>query len=87
MRIWFKVIQDNHLLQDITITDDSDDTRTHKIFRALEQACYEFDLGRPIWLEANVKEFKRNAKTRFRKESFMESIQFDFLEMHVIEED
>ena len=87
MRLWFKVIQDNHLLQDTTITDESDDTRTHKIFRALEQACYEFDLGRPIWLDANVKEFKRNAKTRFRKESFVESIEFDFLEMHVIEED
>ena len=43
--------------------------------------------GRPIWLDANVKEFKRNAKTRFRKESFVESIEFDFLEMHVIEED
>lgn len=87
MRIWFKIMKDNHLLQDTTITDDSDDTRTHKIFRALEQACYEFDLGRPIWLDANVNEFKRNAKTRFRKESFVESIEFDFLEMHVIEED
>lgn len=87
MRIWFKIMKDNHLLQDTTITDDSDDTRTHKIFRALEQACYEFDLGRPIWLDANVNEFKCNAKTRFRKESFVESIEFDFLEMHVIEED
>ena len=87
MRIWFKIMKDNHLLQDTTITDDSEDTRTHKIFRALEQACYEFDLGRPIWLDANVNEFKRNAKTRFQQESFVENIEFDFLEMHVIEED
>ena len=87
MRIWFKIMKENRLLRDITITDDADDTRTHKIFRALEQACYEFDLGRPIWLEANVNEFKRNAKTRFRQETFVESIEFDFLEMEVIEED
>ena len=87
MRIWFKMIKDNRLVKDTTITDDSNDTRTHKIFRALEQACYEFDLGRPIWLDANVNEFKQNAKTRFRQESFVETIEFDFLEMHVIEED
>ena len=81
------MIKDNRLLKDTTITDESDDTRTHKIFGALEQACYEFDLSRPIWLDANVNEFKQNAKTRFRQESFVETIEFDFLEMHVIEED
>ena len=75
------------MLQDVTITDESEDTRTHKIFRALDEACYGFDLSRPIWLDANVKEFKQNAKTRFRRESFVESIEFDYLEMHVIEED
>lgn len=81
------MIKGNRLLKDTTITDESDDTRTHKIFGALEQACYEFDLSRPIWLDANVNEFKQNAKTRFRQESFVETIEFDFLEMHVIEED
>lgn len=87
MRIWFKVMRDNHLLRDVTITDESAETRTHKIFKALDQACYELDLGRPIWLDANVAEFKKVARTKFRKESFVESIDFDFLEMHVIEED
>lgn len=87
MRIWFKIMHDNHLLRDITITDDSDDTRTHKIFRALDEACYALDLSRPIWLDANVAEFKKVARTKFRKESFVESIEFDFLELHVIEED
>lgn len=87
MRIWFKIIHDNHLLRDITITDDSEDTRTHKIFKALDEACYALDLSRPIWLDANVAEFKKVSRTKFRKESFVESIDFDFLEMHVIEED
>ena len=61
-------------------------TRTHKIFRALEQACYEFDLGKPIWLDATVAEFKRHAKARFYQDNFVEEIAFDFLEIHVIEE-
>ena len=87
MRIWFKMIKDNHLLCDTTITDETEDTRTHKIFRALDKVCYEFDLGKPIWLDANINEFKRHAKTRFGQDCFVEEIEFDFLEMHVIEED
>lgn len=87
MRIWFKLIKDNRLLKDTTFTDESEDTRTHKIFRALDEVCMEFDLGKPIWLDSNISEFKRHAKTRFRQDSFIEQVPFDFLEMHVIEED
>ena len=65
----------------------ADDTRTHKIFKALDEVCYAFDLGKPIWLDANVEEFKRHAKTRFTQDCFIEHVDFDFLEMHVIEED
>ena len=86
MRIWFKMIQDNHLLKDYTFVDESEDTRTHKIFRGLEQACLQFDLGKPIWLDATVAEFKRHARARFTKDCFVEEIDFDFLEIHVIEE-
>lgn len=86
MRIWFKIFQDNHLLRDTVITDDGNDTRTHKIFNALEQACYQFDLSKPLWLDATVAEFKRHAKARFYQDNFVEEIDFDFLEIHVIKE-
>ena len=87
MRIWFKMMKNNHLLRDTTVTDDTADTRTHKIFRAIDEVCYEFDLGKPIWLDANIEEFKRHAKTRFMQDSFIETVEFDYREMHVIEED
>ena len=87
MRIWFKMMKNNHLLRDTTVTDDTADTRTHRIFRAIDEVCYEFDLGKPIWLDANIEEFKRHAKTRFMQDSFIEAVEFDYLDMHVIEED
>ena len=87
MKIWFKIWENTHLLKSETIEDDTEDTRTHKIFHALEEVCLKWDLGKPIWLDVNVAEFKRHAKTRFTQDSFIESIDFDFLEMHVIEED
>lgn len=86
MRIWFKLFKDNHLLKDTVIADDSNDTRTHKIFNALDSVCYEFDLGKPIWLDATAAEFKRHSKARFYQDNFVEEIDFDFLEIHVIEE-
>lgn len=87
MRIWFKLFSDTHLLTSETIENYEQDTRTHKVFQALEEACYRMDLGKPIWLDANIKEFKRHAKTRFGADNFIEEIDFDFLEMEVIEED
>ena len=86
-RLWAKIFKDNHLLQDTVICNDSRDTRTHKVFDAIDQICYEFDLGKPIWLESTIAEFKRHAKARFTQDNFMESIDFDYLEIHIIEED
>lgn len=86
-RLWAKIFKDNHMLRDTVIVNDSDDTRTHKIFQALDEICYEFDLGKPIWLESTIRDFQKHAKTRFTKDHFVESIEFDYLEIQVIEED
>lgn len=75
------------MLRDTVIENSSDDTRTHKIFEALDDICYQFDLGKPIWLDSNVTDFKRHRKTRFTSDNFMESIDFDYLEIHIIDED
>lgn len=87
MRVWARQFLQNRMVNDTTIEDFSDDTRTHKIFSSLEKACVEFDLPKPIWLDSNVKDFKRTAKTRFTKDSFIEEVPFDYLEFLIIEED
>ena len=87
-RLWEKMFLDNRLLRDIVIENQSTDmTRTKKVFAAVEDICREFDLAKPIWLDATVQEFKRHDKARFRQDNFMEPIEFDFLEIQVIEED
>ncbi len=87
MRIWAKEFLDNRLIKDMVVTDNSNDTRTHKVFQALDEVCHAFDLGKPIWLDSNISDFQIHAKTRFTKDSFIEEIPFDYLEFHVIEED
>lgn len=87
MRVWAKKIKDNHIIADITLEDFSGETRTHKIFNALDEVSRKFDLEKPIWLDSNVKDFKRHSKTRFNKDSFIEEIDFDYLEFEILDED
>lgn len=76
------------MMKDITITDDSEDTRTHKVLRALEKICEQWDLSVPVWLSSNIRDFKRTKKVRFSQDNFVnDDIPFDYLEMQVLEED
>ena len=86
-RMWGKLIRDNHLLKDHIVEDSSARNRTAKVFSALEELSREFDLAIPIWLEKNIRDFKRVSKTRFTRDSFIEQIEFDYLEIQMIEED
>lgn len=86
-RLWGKLIKDAKMIGDITYENGEDDTRTHKVFKGLDFICHEFDLGKPIWLESNIKSFKKHSRTRFYQDSFIEEIPFDYLEIHIIGED
>lgn len=87
MKIWFKIWKNSKLVQDVTIEDDSRETRTHKVMNALGEACRTFDLERPMWLDRTVADFKESARARFYADSFIEEVPFDYLEIEVLEED
>lgn len=84
-RLWGKIYKENRLIMDTVISDSSDDTRTHKIFHALESICYEFDLSKPIWLDSTIRDFQKHDKARFYQDNFIDSIDFDYLEIQIIE--
>lgn len=86
-RMWGKLIKNNRLLNDTTISmGDYSLSRTQMVFQALDEICYFFDLEKPIWLDANVRDFQLHAKTRFKQDNFIEHIEFDYMEIQVIEE-
>ncbi len=86
-RMWGKLTKSGKVLRDIIVSDhDYTKSRTEMVFHALEEICYAFDLEKPIWLDANVQEFKRRSRTRFGQDSFIEHVPFDYLEIQVIEE-
>ena len=86
-RLWGRIFQKNRMLKDVVISDDSDDSRTAKVVHAVEAICREFDLAQPIWLDSNIREFQSRSKTRFGADHFIEPIDFDYLEISMLEED
>ena len=86
-RMWIKLWKDNRLVKDLTAENAEPVNRTKKVFDAMDRACEAWNLPKPIWLQNNLKEFKKSSRTRFGQDSFIESVDFDWLELHVIEED
>lgn len=87
-RLWAKIFKDNRMQKDLVIcNDDNTLNRTKKIFAAVDEICYQFDLSKPIWLDATISDFKKHDKTRFTQDNFIDSIDFDYLEIQVIEEE
>ena len=87
-RLWAKIIDAGKIVKNMTIENsDSSLNRTKKNFHAIDEACYAYDLSKPLWLDKNISEFKKSSKTRFTKDNFVDEIDFDYLEIEVIEED
>lgn len=86
-RLWGKIFKENRMLKDkVVCNPDYSLSRTTMIFDAIEKICDEFDLGHPIWLENTIREFKRHDKVRFTQDNFIELIDFEYLEIQVLEE-
>lgn len=85
--LWAKRFVRNKMIDDTTVTDATDDSRTAKVFHAVTRVCREFDLAEPIWLDMNIREFQRHSKTRFNQDNFIEGLDFDYMEIQIIEED
>ncbi|MBR2527754.1 MAG: hypothetical protein IKE58_04715 [Blautia sp.] len=82
-RLW----KQNRIYDTAIYEEAGSDTRTHKVFRGLEEICHRLDLENPIWLDSNIRSFQKHARTRFGPDSFIEKIDFDFLEIRILEED
>ena len=82
-RLWCKLFDEsNHLMKDMVYANPDMD-----INRTIKEACYTFDLSEPIWLDSNIADFQRHSKVRFTKDNFIDSIDFAYMEVQVIEED
>lgn len=77
--LWARVMKNHRIVKQVTVAATHDD-----VMEALNTVCYQLDLGRPLWLDNNQREWDDFSQTRFTKDHFMESIPFDRLEIEFI---
>ncbi len=54
---------------------------------ALEEACHKLDISRPIWLDKHTREWEEFGQTRFLPDDFLESVDFQRMEIEFIDPD
>lgn len=87
-RIWGKLMKNSRFLQDMVVTiDNTTLTREEKINQAIDEFTMAFDLQKPMWFDKNTKEMKKFSRTHFYEDQFIETINFDYFEIEIIEDD
>ncbi len=78
--LWVRVIRHHR-----TDRQTTEPCERHTPQEALAEACRSLDISRPLWLEKNQREWDEFAQTRFLPDAFMESVEFDRLEIEFID--
>lgn len=84
-RLWGKLIKQNRILDSVVIEYNGDSTNDDiKLNFCLEEICIHFDLQKPSWYSSNEQDYSQFFRTRFTQQNFIESIDFDYLEIELI---
>ncbi len=81
-RLWVRVIRRHRIEKQTTLECAFGDVND-----ALTEACHEFDIPRPLWLNKHAHEFEDFRRTQFLPEHFMEDVPFQRLEIEFLEDD
>ena len=54
---------------------------------ALEKACRKLDISHPIWRDKNEREWEEFGQTRCLPDAFLDSVDFDRMEIEYIDPD
>lgn len=77
MRIWGKIKIEDRIQKDVTL--DATGLAT-----AVEAVCTSFDLSKPIICAKHHAEIKNFSRTVFYTDDFVESVDFETLEIEII---
>ena len=87
-RLWGKKIKKNLFVQDTVIAYEKPElTLNEKVQMAMDEISLEFDIEKPMWFDKNTVDMKKFGRTTFHDDQFIESIDFDYFEIEIIETD
>lgn len=87
-RLWGKIMKNNRFVMDYVFeTSRFDLTRDEKVNLGIDALILHFDIQKPMWLVDNQKDYEQFGKVRFHHDHFIETINFDYFEIEIIDDD
>ena len=80
--IWVRLMRKNRIQRDKTIPCTMENWQ-----EALESACHDLDVPRPMVLPRHERDWEEFSQVRFLKDHFMEETDFDRMEVEFIDPD
>ncbi len=80
--IWVRLMHKNRISRDTAVDCAHEDWQD-----ALDQACRQLDVSRPMVLPRHERDWEQFSQARFLKEHFIEDIPFDRMEVEFIDPD
>ncbi len=80
--IWVRLMRKAHIEKDTTVPCAIQDWQ-----QALDTACRQLDVPRPLLLPRHERDWEQFSQARFLKEHFMEDVAFDRMEVEFIDPD
>ena len=80
--IWVRLMRKNRIEKDITRPCTMEEWQD-----ALENACHDLDVPRPMILPRHERDWEEFSQARFLKDHFVEDVPFDRMEVEFIDPD
>lgn len=80
--IWVRLMRRTHIEKDTTV-----ECTPNTWQEALDAACHQLDVPRPILLPRHERDWEQFSQVRFLKDHFMEDVPFDRMEVEFIDPD
>lgn len=85
MKIWAKTVKEEKISQNILFEYDQI-TNLDEFVAIMQQICEQMDIPTPIATHVNLRHFVMFNNTRFKPRDFVESVDFDMLDIEAVPE-
>jgi len=86
LRLWTRVIRHNKIIEEaVTVSALEDECAA--LAKALQEACVQMDIARPLWLSINERDIEEYRRTTLNQDNFLEDIHFDRMELEILEDE
>ena len=79
IKIWAKVMKNNKIVKHTTFFNNAEKMDWSLFFDYVSQICHSLDIPTPIILKTHIFNYAKFNFVRFKKDDFIESVDFDNL--------